>query len=162
MAGTYETADIQSSTHTNHVVNIETLDLPDASFDRIVCNHVLEHVDDRAALAELFRVLSPGGLAFVTTPVIEAWAETHEDSSILEPRDRRLNFGQADHIRLYGRDLRDRFRAAGFELGEFVACEPDVRNHGLSRGETVFVARKPLKKAAMKEPRKTHHHDRLR
>ena len=50
------------------------LPFPDASFDRILCSEVLEHVDDpRKATAELVRVLKPGGvMAFsVPTPMTE-------------------------------------------------------------------------------------------
>lgn len=40
-----------------------------ASFDVVLCNHVLEHVPDlAAALAELVRVLRPGGLLIVGVP----------------------------------------------------------------------------------------------
>ena len=104
---------------------------------------MLEHVDDRRALAEMFRLLVPGGIAFVMTPVVEGWAETYENPAITQPRDRLLHFGQNDHVRLYGRDIRDRIRAAGFELSEFVAVEPDVARYGLVRGETLFIARRP-------------------
>lgn len=51
------------------VGDLERLDLPDASFDAAVCAEVLEHLDhDAAALAELHRVLRPGGLLLVTVP----------------------------------------------------------------------------------------------
>ena len=49
--------------------DLQSLDLPDASFDAAVCAEVLEHLDDdAAALAELARVLRPGGLLVVTVP----------------------------------------------------------------------------------------------
>ena len=42
---------------------------PDGAYGAVVCNHVLEHVaDDRAALAELGRILSPGGWAVLSVP----------------------------------------------------------------------------------------------
>jgi len=45
------------------------LPFPEASFDRVVAAEVLEHVpDDRAAMAELARVLRPGGTMAVTVP----------------------------------------------------------------------------------------------
>jgi SAM-dependent methyltransferase len=49
--------------------DLARLDLPDAAFDAAVCGEVLEHLDDDdAALAELARVLRPGGLVVVTVP----------------------------------------------------------------------------------------------
>lgn len=45
------------------------LPFPDASFDAIICSETLEHIpDDRRAVAEIHRVLRPGGLLFLTVP----------------------------------------------------------------------------------------------
>ena len=54
--------------------NAQTLPFRAASFDRVLCSEVLEHVDDpRRAAAELARVLKPGGMlaASVPTPATE-------------------------------------------------------------------------------------------
>jgi SAM-dependent methyltransferase len=51
--------------------SVTALPLPDASFDRALCLDVLEHLsydDQPRALAELFRVLRPGGELFVSVP----------------------------------------------------------------------------------------------
>jgi hypothetical protein len=52
------------------------------------------------------------------------------------------HYGQSDHVRYYGADVRDRIRAAGFKLSEFTAEGEDVLTYGLQRGEKVFVATK--------------------
>lgn len=45
------------------------LPFPDASFDAVICSETLEHIpDDRGAIAEIHRVLRPGGLLFLTVP----------------------------------------------------------------------------------------------
>lgn len=50
------------------------LPFPDACFDRVICSEVLEHLPDyAAALAEIRRVLRPGGLLCVSVP--RAWPE---------------------------------------------------------------------------------------
>ena len=42
---------------------------PDGSFDRVIAAEILEHVPrDAAAMAEIARVLRPGGLAAITVP----------------------------------------------------------------------------------------------
>lgn len=142
MAGSYMSGDLEPG-RADHVLNIEALALAEESFDCIVCSHLLEHVDDRKALAEMLRVLRPGGVALIMTPVVEGWAETYENGALTSPLERSAHFGEADHVRFYGADLRDRIRTAGFELDEFTAIEPFVSRHGLIRGEKVFIAGKP-------------------
>ncbi|MBT8241687.1 MAG: class I SAM-dependent methyltransferase, partial [Acidimicrobiia bacterium] len=46
-----------------------TLPFPDCTFDRIIASEILEHVtDDLGVLAELGRVLKPGGILAATVP----------------------------------------------------------------------------------------------
>jgi len=85
-----------------------------ASFDMLIANHVLEHVaDDMQALAEIRRVLKVGGYAILQTPYSRTLHRTWEDPGIVEEAARLQAYGQADHVRLYGRDLFDRFSSAG-------------------------------------------------
>jgi ubiquinone/menaquinone biosynthesis C-methylase UbiE len=49
-------------------MDVHTLDLPDASFDAVIANWMLYHVEDRArVLGEIRRVLKPGGALFAAT-----------------------------------------------------------------------------------------------
>lgn len=141
-ASTNVTADLEPG-RADQILNIENLALPEGSLDRIVCSHVLEHVDDQRALAELRRVLRPGGQVIIMLPVIDAWSTTYEDASIATPADRERHFGQWDHLRWFGADVRQRITAQGFECREFIADGPDSARHNLIRGETVFLAVKP-------------------
>lgn len=124
------------------VLNIEALDLPDESIDLVVCFHVLEHVDDAKALHEIHRILDVKGRALLMFPIVEGWDSTYEDPAHTSAADRARYFGQHDHVRMFGRDVRDRIRNAGFELAEFTAEEPSVSRYGLWRGEKVFIATK--------------------
>lgn len=48
---------------------VDKLDLPSASFDRIICTEVLEHTQDpEAILATIARLLRPHGVAVITVP----------------------------------------------------------------------------------------------
>ncbi|MEL7470862.1 MAG: methyltransferase domain-containing protein [Pseudomonadota bacterium] len=123
-------------------LDITDIALTDASQDMIIANHVLEHVDDARAFAELYRVLAPGGQAVITVPMIEGFDQTYEDPSNDTPELRQLHYGDAAHLRWYGRDVRDRFSAPGFTVTEFTALEPDAARYALHRGEKVFVGRK--------------------
>ncbi len=120
-------------------IDIEQIDLPDGEVDLIICNHVLEHVDDKRALCELRRVLKPQGVLLLMAPVVEGWDHTYEDPTIVAPEDRLRHFGQEDHVRYYGRDIRDRIAAAGFEVREYTAVEPLVSTYELLPGDKVFI-----------------------
>ena len=122
-------------------LDIEKTGLAGDSFDCVLCSHVLEHVDDRAALTEMRRIMNDGGVMILMVPLIEGWSETYENTSITTPKDRLKFYGQEDHIRRYGADFRRRVLSAGFSLSEFTAIEPQVSNHGLLHGDKIFVAR---------------------
>lgn len=93
-------------------MDLTALDLPDRTCTLVWCSHVLEHVpDDRRALAEIARVLAPGGLAVIQVPI--GGPHTDEDPSVVDPGERTRRFGQRDHVRLYGLDLVERLAAAG-------------------------------------------------
>lgn len=137
----YVTADLNDKFELR--LDLEAMALPDGRFDVIMANHVLEHVDDAAALREIARVLAPRGVAVLTVPLVEGWPETLEQGPDWGPEERRRYCTDPDHRRFYGRDFRDRLRAAGLWSTEFTAMEPDVARHGLQRGEKIFIARKP-------------------
>ncbi len=110
----YLTADLDNP---SAMVQMDIMDIqyPAASFDVILCSHVLEHVtDDRQAMHEFHRVLSPGGWAVMLVPVsVDA---TIEDPSITDPVLRKQLFGHPEHVRQYGLDFADRLRDAGFAV----------------------------------------------
>lgn len=95
-----------------------------ASFDVVLCSHVLEHVpEDTAAIAELHRVVVGGGVALIQVPFNRDATETDEDPSVTDPAERARRWGQFDHVRRYGRDLLDRLIEPGFEVEEFHLLE---------------------------------------
>lgn len=58
------------------VGDICSLDLPDATFDMVVCFEAIEHVDDPSSALDHFRrVLRPDGLLLISTPVRGVYPE---------------------------------------------------------------------------------------
>jgi SAM-dependent methyltransferase len=139
---TYQTADIIPG-RASVVLDIQRIALPDRAIDVAIVNHVLEHVDDAAALSELYRVLRPGGRLIASVPIAEGWDRTYEDPAIAEEAGRETHFGQSDHVRYYGRDFRDRIMTAGFELQEFVCDGAESVRYSLLRGDRIFIGTKP-------------------
>jgi SAM-dependent methyltransferase len=143
----YLSADYDSAAAMEQM-DITAIPYPDESFDIVICNHVLEHVsDDRRAMREIFRVLSPGGWAMLQAPVDVGRESTFEDPRITDPRERRRAFGQYDHVRAFGRDYPERLASQGFEVtvDEFAKdLSPQmVEELALDVGEAIYVCRKP-------------------
>lgn len=86
-------------------LDLQAIDRPDARYDLVICNHVLEHVaDDRQGLRELLRVTRPEGFVQITVPSPYTRATT-------------VDWGFPDarahgHYRGYGRDFLARFGQA--------------------------------------------------
>lgn len=67
----YKVLDKVPDYHPDIVGDIHELPLPDASVDAIICISVLEHVEDPLrAVREIYRVLTPGGYAFLYVPFL--------------------------------------------------------------------------------------------
>ena len=83
--------------------SMEQMNFADASFDVVTSLDVIEHIrDDRQAVAEMYRVLRPGGLGVITVPALKFLWSGH--AQVLH------------HLRRYHRGpLRRMLGAAGFE-----------------------------------------------
>lgn len=97
-------------------LDLTAIDRPEESFDAIYCSHMLEHIpDDRAAMRELWRTLGPDGWLLVQVP-LDKDKPTKEDFSVVDPKQREREFGQWDHVRIYGMDIVNRLTEAGFDV----------------------------------------------
>ena len=127
--------------------DICNLPFKENSFDFILCNHVLEHInDDKKAMKELYRVLNKNGTAILQVPINQKSSKTFEDSSIVDKKERIEKFGQYDHIRLYGLDYFKKLESFGFKFDplkyskEFT--ESEIIKYGLIKDEIIPVCKK--------------------
>jgi SAM-dependent methyltransferase len=92
--------------------DLTALPVPDTSVDRVIASEVLEHIpDDVTAMAEIARVLKPGGRVAVTVPRYGperiCWALSDE-----------YHANEGGHIRIYRRDVvRTRLASVGLVPG---------------------------------------------
>jgi SAM-dependent methyltransferase len=113
----YLASDYDESMHRGVVrLDLQAIDLPDASLDVVLTPHVLEHVPDTdQALSELFRVMKPGGHVLLQVPVPQAVTkvpdepEYHGDMTFVYFR--------------FGWDLAEKIRAHGFACDTLVTQE---------------------------------------
>ena len=136
----YITADIESPL-AKIKMDIHQIPFWENHFDVVLCNHVLEHVqDDIKAMSEIRRVLKPGGWAIMQVPFFSPVPEiTIEDTTITNPRDREKAFGQDDHVRMFGKDYSKRIERAGLKPVEddFAKLQPE--KYGLQSAEIIFL-----------------------
>ena len=129
-------------------MSVTNLQFPDNSFDAIYCSHVLEHVpEDRRAMGEFYRILKPGGWAIILVPV--SGDVTLEDSSVTTPEKRARVFGQHDHVRMYGKDLKERLEGAGFKVvvDSFarIFTPRQVKRLGLKLDDDIYFCSKAIR-----------------
>jgi len=130
-----------------NLIDITSIPYENESFDIIICNHVLEHIeDDILAMKELYRVLKPGGWALVQVPISNILQVTFEDGSVKSPEERERVFGQFDHVRIYGQDYRNRLESVGFHVRTFNPYKDNVsfgnKNYAINPEEDLYVAYK--------------------
>ena len=106
-----EAGEITDKAETNSVRgDALRLPFPDGTFDRIIASEVLEHIpDDTGAIAELTRVLRPGGSMAVTVP---AWLPEQLcwklSDEYYAPK------AAGGHVRIYReQEMRDKLLSAG-------------------------------------------------
>lgn len=95
----YETADI-SMPGVDHRIDLQSLPFAAGSYDLVFASHVMEHVrNDQQALAEIRRILRPGGIAILPVPLVAPYTIEYP-----EP-----NPHEAYHVRAPGHDYFQRY-----------------------------------------------------
>jgi len=128
-------------------MDIRNIQFEDNYFDVIICNHVLEHIDDdKKAMDELYRILKPRGFAILQVPISYVIPKTYENPKVITPEQREREFGQFNHVRLYGKDYGERLTVSGFTLEKWnfskSISKDEGKKFGLIENEDLFIVRK--------------------
>jgi SAM-dependent methyltransferase len=115
----YTCSDFDERAHAGTVrLDLQAIDLPDASLDVILTPHVLEHVPETdTALDELHRVLSPGGRLYLQVPVLQG--------ATAPPVEPEFHGDDTPVFWRFGPDLTARLRAHDFDTS--LLCTEDWR-----------------------------------
>ena len=127
--------------------DIKSMNFKDDYFDLIICNHVLEHIDDDfKALKEIYRVLKPGGISILQVPMNINRVNTIEDRTVTSKKEREKLYGQYDHVREYGLDFKERVEKIGFEIEliDYVKnfSSDIIEKYSLKKDDFIPIARK--------------------
>lgn len=138
----YFSSDFANEFMSDYQFDITAIKRQDNFFDLIICYHIMEHItDDRKAMAELFKVLKPGGTMLLQTPFREG--EIFEDPAITNGGERMKYFGQKDHVRIYSVEgIAGRLNQAGFSVKALQFNEQMFNRSGFSEKEVVLSCKK--------------------
>ena len=130
-----------------NILDVTKLPYEDESFDVVICNHVLEHIeDDSKAIAEIYRILKPPGWAILQVPISLKLEETFHDPSVKTKEERERVFGQFDHVRIYGQDYPRILQRQGFKVKHYSPFDEvpqeELKKYALNPDELLYVAYK--------------------
>ena len=128
-------------------MDVHNIPFEDNSFDVVICNHVLEHVEDaHKVMTEFYRVMKKGGWGIFQVTIDTNSSITQEDKNITDPKERERLYWQSDHLRLFGLDYGKKLQNAGFKVTEsnFInELNPKlVKRYALPKGEIVYFCEK--------------------
>lgn len=137
---TYTSTDISGDFAAQKHLDITRIDEPDEKYDLIICYHILEHVEnDRDAILELYRILKQEGICMIQTPFKEG--SVYENDAVKAPSDRKVHFGQEDHVRIYSVDgLKSRLEHNGFKVHIMAFSENEDNYYGFKPEEYILIA----------------------
>ncbi len=149
-AGGYIKCDLYPNAPDVECIDMQATPYSDMSFDLVIASHILEHVaDDTKALKEIYRILKPEGYAILQTPFSPKLHVTWSDKGVDTEQARLIAYGQEDHVRLFGRDIFDRFSLSGLTPSvlqhDEVLSIYDSNQYGVNRSEPFFLFKKDKK-----------------
>ena len=143
----YITADLNSPL-ANIKMDIHNMPFDENLFDVVICNHVLEHVeDDIKALNEIKRVLKKGGKGILQVPFYFPIPEiTIENKNVKKGIEREKLYGQSDHVRKYGRDYKKRLSSVGLKVDKIQSNnfleKDEIDRYGIDEKEDLYQVTK--------------------
>lgn len=143
----YITGDIEKG-KADYVVDITNMNFSDNKFDFIIVNHVMEHVvAEGDAFKEIYRCLKKTGVLIISFPICLDRV-TSECKNSLTKKEALELYGQEDHCRLYGYDVKQRIENFGFAVTEYNVSDlmnkHEIKEKVLLKNDRIYLCRKNI------------------
>ena len=141
----YYTGDIELGKAQNKI-DLTMIQFQDSFFDYIIANHVLEHIKEiDKVFNEIKRVLKPSGKLIISFPVCKD-IKTIEEICTLSEEERLMQFGQSDHVRLFGYDFKQYIEKYGFNIKivspEDMLDAKSIEKYGFIKDDLLLICSK--------------------
>jgi len=141
----YFTADIIKN-KSDFIIDLQNFNFKEKNFDLVICNHVLEHIEnDIKALENIYSILKPGGIAILQAPLSTIIDVDFKKEDAISDIDRLNFYGQSDHVRIYSeKNYLQKIKNIGFNLNinEMIIEKNYLPSYGLNKSEKVIFASK--------------------
>jgi len=139
----YFTADIIKN-KSDFTIDLQNFNLKEKNFDLVICNHVLEHIeDDTTALKNIYSIIKPGGMAILQVPLSTIIDVDFKKEGIISDSEKLNYYGQSDHVRIYSeKNFLKKITDTGFNLNinEMIREKKKIPSNGLNKSENVVLA----------------------
>lgn len=129
-----------------HICDLTDIQFKDKFLDYVIANHVLEHIKEiDLALHEIKRVLKDDGKLIISFPICMDM-RTKEETTPLNEEERLDQFGQKDHVRLFGYDYKEYFEGYGFKVDilspKNILDLDEIKTYGLIEDDVILICSK--------------------
>jgi SAM-dependent methyltransferase len=127
-------------------IDLQNFKYEDKNFDFVICNHVLEHIEnDNVAIKNIYTILKKGGFAILQVPLSIDIKEDFKKKEISTEKEQLNLYGQRDHVRIYSKkNYVEKIKKAGFKIhiDKMKKEKNNIPSFGLNFNEFIILVEK--------------------
>lgn len=110
---------------------------------RVVNTTLPKRLLSQRSMTAMYCIRKPADTTLLQAPLQEA---AFENATTTASEERQIHFGQSDHVRIYGLDIKERLIAVGFQIHvekcSNILPDSEIDYYGLNKTEILFVGYK--------------------